>query len=629
MRKIVSSLACLCLSVPAVGQVAIAAANPDAEYVDRVIATNQLPTLDDENNTEPFDDSGLPRGWQIEAALGTRTDRENTQREAGVSASAYFETADYGAWSFDIDANRNIVGQNIIGRLTIFQRGMALDNGWRIDNSFGTLNNPLPSMLRQQYRFALPTAAFLGFISEINNTDGRILNAAFGRSGRRTAGRFSNFDTSGGSLITLGGQTHSGPFQTAASIVSTEDDDGISQVSAFAAAAWSVNTTTVQANILKDKNTGNGVWVDALTKPDRIEHRYGIFRFDPQLEWAGQNMQSDVQGAYYRAASRQTRWVWSGGVDHVQSVSGATPTINYYTAQGRYQLTSRWGFGGASSVRRASAGNAASTQVFFDQRTTTGSTRLQIEQSRTKELRSEQITWDQSFANIDSFQWAAKFAFMQQQDSNDRTGQEWSAAVYGSRDLGSRLRWDGSLRYANGVGALAQSSVETNLGLNWTISSAWSLSASYIQNQGRRDSVFNLDPLLILNKIDENDRSFFLTLRYEHHAGSAVGIIAGNSAGGAGNIAGEIYLDANADGRRNADEVPAVDIVVLLDGRYPARTDASGHFSFNRVAAGSHTLITVSDNLPLPWQLPSDAKTIEVKVRGTARWSIGALQPAK
>ena len=68
---------------------------------------------------------------------------------------------------------------------------------------------------------------------------------------------------------------------------------------------------------------------------------------------------------------------------------------------------------------------------------------------------------------------------------------------------------------------------------------------------------------------------------------------------------------------------------MLLDGRYQTRTDTNGRFSFDRVAAGSHTLLTVSDNLPLPWQLPSEPKTIEVKVRDTARWSVGALQPTK
>lgn len=629
MRKIASSLVCLCLSAPVIGQDIIDNANPNIEYVDRVIASDQLPVLDDEYGDETFDASGLPRSWRLELGAGITENNDITQHEAGISASGYFETADYGAWSFEVDANRNSLGQNVIGRLSVFQRGLILDNGWRMDNSLGMLGSTLPSLLRQQYRFVLPTQNFLGISSEANRSDGSFLNAAIGRAGRRLGGHYTGFETDEGSLAIIGGQTRNGLFQTAASVVSSQDDDGNSQVSALAAATMSNGSNSVQANILVDDGTGNGIWLDAISKPESIEHRYGIFRFDPSLEWAGQAMLSDIQGVYYRAQSRQRRWNWSAGVDHVQSVSSVTPDVNFLTAQGRYQISSRWGFGGAASARIAKDGTSSSLQAFLDQRTATGSARLQIDEARSNALRSEQISWDQSFSNATSFSWTTKLAYLQQHDLYDRAGQEWSASVYGSRDFGSNLRWDAMLRYANGNGPLAQSGVDANLGLNWTITPSWSLSANYSQNQGRRDSVFNLDPLLVLDEIDQKARSFYFSLRYEHRAGQAVGVLGGAPGSGAGNIVGEIYLDANADGLRNADEAPVAEIVVLLDGRYPARTDANGRFSFDRVAAGSHTLVAVSDNLPLPWQLPNEPKTIEVKVRDTTRWSIGALQPTK
>ena len=191
----------------------------------------------------------------------------------------------------------------------------------------------------------------------------------------------------------------------------------------------------------------------------------------------------------------------------------------------------------------------------MDKKTKTCTARIQIEQARSKELRSEQISWDQSFANIDSFQWSTKLGFMQQHDHFERSGQEWSAAIFGSRDFGSQFRWDSMLRYTDNTGPLAQSGVEANMSLNWTITPTWSLAATYFHNQGRRPSPFNLDPLQIpTTDIDENDRSFFLILRYQHRAGRAVGVIGGAVRSGAGNIVGDIYLDANADGRRNADE---------------------------------------------------------------------------
>lgn len=630
MRKIISLLVCLWLSAPAFGQDIPTVENTEPNYVDRVIAPDQLPTLYDENDEEAFDDSGLPRGWRIELGAGITANNDSTQHQVGLSAAGYLETANYGAWSFDVDANRGSDNQIVLGRLTVFQRGLALDNGWRMDNSLGTLGNPMPSLLRQQYRFVLPTLNFLGVSSEVRHVDGRIFNAALGRSGRRTDGRFSNFDTDGGAVIAVGGQTQSGPFQAAATVVSSQLTDGNSRASALAAANWSKGSNAIQANVLTGDKQGAGVWIDAISKPDRIEHRYGIFRFDPSLEWAGQVLQSDVQGFYYRAGSRQTRWVWSGGFDQVQSLSGTTPDSTYFTAQGRYQLTSRWGFGGATSAKVFSGATTTTVQAFLDQRTASGTARLQIDQARSDELRSEQISWDQSFANTGSSQWAAKLSFLQQHDQNDRSGQEWAASIYGSRDLGSSMRWNGLIQAVSGVGPLAQSGLEANLGVSWTINRSLSLSATYNQSYGRRASLFDLDPLAVPDpELKKNDKSFFFTLRYEHRAGRAVGIIGGAPGSGAGNIVGEIYLDANADGFRNADEVPVRDIVVLLDGRYPARTDVNGRFSFDRVAAGKHTLVAVSDNLPLPWQLPSEAKTIEVKVRDTARWSIGALQPTK
>ncbi len=630
MRKIVSSLVCLWLSAPALGQNTPTVENTEPNYVDRVIAPDQLPNLVDEDDGTPIDISGPPRGWLLELGAGITTNDVSTQHQVGLSAAGYLETANYGAWSFDVDANRNNDNEIVIGRLTVFQRGLALDNGWRMDNSLGTLGNPMPALLRQQYRFVLPTLNFLGVSSEVRHADGRILNAALGRSGRRTDGRFSNFDTDGGNVMVVGGQTQSGPLQAAATVISSQLIDGNSQASALVAANWTKGSNAFQANVLTDHGNGTGVWIDAISKPNSVEHRYGIFRFDPSLEWAGQVLQSDVQGFYYRASSRQTRWVWSGGLDQVQSLSGTTPDSTYFTAQGRYQLTSRWGFGGAASAKVFSGATTTSVQAFVDQKTVGGTARLQIDQARSDELRSEQISWDQSFANAGSSQWAAKLSFLQQHDRNDRSGQEWAASIYGSHELSSRMRWNGLIQAVSGQGELAQSGLEANLGLNWAINRSLSLSATYNQSYGRRASLFDLAPLAVPDpELKKNDKSFFFTLRYEHRAGRAVGVIGGAVGSGAGDIVGEIYLDANADGLRNADEVPVRDIVVLLDGRYQARTDINGRFSFDRVAAGKHTLIAVSDNLPLPWQLPSEPKIVEVKVRDTLRFSLGALQPTK
>src|SRR3546814_13850426 len=68
-----------------------------------------------------------------------------------------------------------------------------------------------------------------------------------------------------------------------------------------------------------------------------------------------------------------------------------------------------------------------------------------------------------------------------------------------------------------------------------------------------------------------------------------------------------------------------LNVTVLLDGRFAVRTDSLGNFEFPRVAAGSHVLTVVPDNLPLPWFInQADAqRSVQVRGRETARNDIG------
>ena len=65
----------------------------------------------------------------------------------------------------------------------------------------------------------------------------------------------------------------------------------------------------------------------------------------------------------------------------------------------------------------------------------------------------------------------------------------------------------------------------------------------------------------------------------------------------------------------------------MLNGRFAARTNSEGRFEFASVAAGSHVLTVVPDNLPLPWVVQGDGRTevevgvevVALGVRGSAR----------
>ena len=77
---------------------------------------------------------------------------------------------------------------------------------------------------------------------------------------------------------------------------------------------------------------------------------------------------------------------------------------------------------------------------------------------------------------------------------------------------------------------------------------------------------------------------------------------------GGGRIEGTVYLDANRNGRQDADEAGASGVQVYLDNRYVARTDAHGRYEFALVAVGQHTVSVRNDSLPLPWSIVGDGQ---------------------
>ena len=77
---------------------------------------------------------------------------------------------------------------------------------------------------------------------------------------------------------------------------------------------------------------------------------------------------------------------------------------------------------------------------------------------------------------------------------------------------------------------------------------------------------------------------------------------------GGGRIKGTVYMDANRNGRRDADEQGAEGVPVYLDNRYMVRTDAQGQYEFSLVAAGTHIVSIRNESLPLPWGIVGDGQ---------------------
>jgi hypothetical protein len=189
-------------------------------------------------------------------------------------------------------------------------------------------------------------------------------------------------------------------------------------------------------------------------------------------------------------------------------------------------------------------------------------------------------------------------------------------------------RLEASVRGARGNGT---QSLSVNAAAAWRISRDWSFAARAYLSRGREPQLEILSSALAQAVASPTNnstavRGIQLTLRYEWHAGNTFAPIGGVPGSGAGAISGTVFLDVNANGRRDASELGVPNVAIMLDGRFVARTDPQGHYFFPSVVAGPHTLQIESDNVPLPWSPAQRERTeLHVPVRGAASFDF-ALQ---
>ncbi|MGH8076060.1 MAG: carboxypeptidase-like regulatory domain-containing protein, partial [Lysobacter sp.] len=396
---------------------------------------------------------------------------------------------------------------------------------------------------------------------------------------------------------------------------------------------WQGGRDNVQLNLLTsdgDIGPATGAWVDASARRGRYTHNYGVFRLEPGLAWGALPINNDVEGGYYRLGYQYGRWLWNAGIDSLQSISGNGFDGQYANGFARYQASSTLGYGGSLSVRHATEVSHAA-QLFADKRTRWGQTRVQLDEARGGGSDSWQLSFDQAFDLKQGSRLSASVAYGALAYGGAASTNTTTLAFNGGRDLTDRLSLDGTARWTHASGPSAQRGLDLNLALNWRISSYWWLSTTLYQSEGSRRSPFILDPLVTETPFisTPRERSLFFTLRYERQSGRPLAIIGGAPGAAVGSVAGSLYLDDNGDGVRAASEQPAINVTVILDGRYSVRTDNAGNFEFPRVATGVHTLSVVSDNLPLPWSFDEATaqRSIQVTVRQAARVEIGARRP--
>ena len=612
-------------------------------YEDRIIAPGKLQPLPDDADDED-DSTGLPRAYHVELIAHTTRFTGARSDELGVGVGGFRDTDSLGTFSGDLllfrSRNDRAHGDRWRGTATLWQRGLQMPGGWTANNGAGVLNTPLPDLLRDQYRFFLPSVPMLGISSEWRQSGGQASwSAAIGRGGGYGGTRLSGFEIGDGNIASFGAQwAWSEHWAGAATLLATDGrvvpaSQGTpsvqvanSHVVVFAN-RWQGTRDSVNLNLQTSNAAGAsaaGMWLDVRSDRGRIVHRYGVFSLEPDLVWGAWPINNDVRGGYYRIEYNRARWSANAGIDRIASISGKSFDGWYGSAYSRYQSSSRFGFGGGLTARddqrSGQHDRAESLQLFADMQSGIGQTRLQFDAARdTRSDGSWQFLVDQALNLRGGSRLSLSASYGGIADDNGKSTRTTSLAAYGGVDITENFSVDGTIRWSSSQGNDDAHGLDMNLGWRWQLGSHWSMLGNLSDNRSSRRSPFLLDPLnnQALAATQPHDRSAFVTLRYDFSAGHRQGVLGGPPNAATGRIAGSIFLDDNDDGTRSASEQGAANVTVILDGMYTMRTDEQGRFRFGRVAVGEHQLVVVPDNLPLPWSIGDDhtTRTIKVEVR--------------
>ena len=613
------------------------------EYEDRLIDDGKLAPDVSDDVYGGHDSTGWPRSFRIQFTTSS-TSRYNVQsNETGLQFGGMLDTPNYGA--FSVDANLRTSNDPNFGSgglFTLWQRGMPMDGGWLGNNALGVFYAPSTDVARQQYRFFLPTIATAGLATEWRQDGNLQLQASAGEPGLFAGVYVPTFESLGG-RVANGGVAWRFSNEWSAAVQMMDIDNarlGIGQgalpgtVSAqswYAGTAWGTPTARAQLNIIDSDTQGDsnriGAWLDAgIRSSDRLAHSFGAFYLAPNLVWGNQQFTSDLEGAYYRAAYQSRQWILDGGIDYVAPVSGPGEPTVYGTSNVRYQYLAGLGVGGGANVLHG-ATDAWSAFGFVDHANPWGLGRFQANYATDEQQNSTQLTFDQSW-RVPTGMNLSTSLILGRENFGGASGSSVGVAVYGGIPIRSNLRLDANARWDKGFGDLPSENVLANIALNWGFAAGWLASLNYYESRNTGQVPFTVvSPIPTLTPVAQtfNDRSVFFSVRYEWRAGTQSVPLGGAAGAGSGSVSGVLFLDANDNGRLDAGEAGAPNVVVLLDGRFTVRTDSEGRFEFPAVATGNHVVTVLPDNLPLPWMVSSGGRfDVQVRVRDQTRIEISA-----
>lgn len=639
-----SCLLLLCASPPSArAQQSVPSVADPAAYEDRLIDGGALAPDVSTGLASGHDESGWPRSFRAQA-IASRVSRDDLdQDENGVRLAGMIDTPNFGAFSLEATLRSSDgTGDDSGSMFTLYQLGLPMDGGWLADNALGVSNSPAVDLARSQYRFFVPVMLNNGLATEWRSEGGVQLQASAGEPGQLTGIYVPTFEGLGGRQVSAGAQWNA-PGGWSVALQGTDVQDSlpglgaqptlgeISGQSWLGALGWRGADARAQLNAMLSGRDGAddhaGVWLDGDIRTGRLVHTAGAFHMDEDLFWGTQAMASDMQGGYYRATFQSRQWLLDGGFDYVAPVTGDGTDTVYFTGYSRYQYSSTLGAGGGANLRNSDT-TAWSAFAFVDRENRWGLGRSQLDYATDDDRSNAQLTLNQTWRSGPSTRFST--AVTVGRDEFDGRGTNiFGLAVNGGGNLRSDMMLVFDASWDTGSGRESYDSLLGNVALNWNFLRGFSLGANYYVNRtsGRLplevESPIPGQPAFV--ERDLQDQGIYVSLRYDWQAGTRFAPLGGPADRGAGRIAGILYLDDNANGRQDAGEVGAPNVVILLNGRFAARTDVDGRFEFPAVASGTHVLTVVTDNLPLPWIFPqTQGVSVKVGVRDQLFVPLGA-----
>ena len=629
---------------------------PALGYQDKVMSVDPLERVDEEpKNT--YNANGLPRSWSVETSTDIRNAGGIQNSATGLRLNGYTDTLHYGGLSGNLSLQQqNAASAN--SSLVLRQIGMPFNGGWRLDNALGMVNLPMVDLARNSQRITLTTPSMMGVASTLRQS-GLGLLAATGRAGQFTgypvpgftlndgtynlAGITKELKNSGGGAWKLGGMVASA--QNVSSVLA-QTPGGPGRMNAqglFVSAKREFATSPqwgepyVQVNAVGSQNTGNdsaglrnpaasGLWAEGGFGMGTHRNNWGVFRLDPSLAWLDLPMASDLQGGYWRHAWRTRQWSVESGIELLNSVSGTNPQGYFANNNLRYQYSSAMSFGASTSVRRYGVQSQA-LQLYSQFGNSLGNSRAQMDwASSDSGERLLRLQLDHDWAVVQALRLSTAVSVdSEQRPKGDTQGQ--GVAVNADWALGQRVTFNQSLQ---GRWTTKQTQYSLNAGVLWRIAPQWSLQSSVYAISGNNNSLNLAQSPLAIPVIPPNvtqDTGVYVMLRYDESAGRPTVPLGGPPGTGAGRLTGLLFLDENRNSKREAGELGAANVTVLLDGRFSAQTDNQGKFEFAYVAEGVHVITVISDNLPLPWTLDKEGRTeLRVFTRDTTHVEIAAFK---